>query len=213
MAEPPLSIDPEGLRPEVRKVGARWIDLTIAAAAIVLSLISLAVAIGNARTQEKMVAAETWPLLQFSTSNVDDATGRPSLTLEVNNAGAGPALLKHMVVRYKGATVPHWPALLTACCGWSPELWRETRRLDREASVISSDLDERVIRPGESIRFLRMDQRESVMPVWLGLERARNELVFEACYCSLFDECWVSDLRSLEAEPVKQCPQGSSYGE
>jgi hypothetical protein len=60
--DPPLHVEPEGVKPELRRVGHRWIDLTIALTAIVLSLVSLAVAIGNARTQEKMVAAATWPL-------------------------------------------------------------------------------------------------------------------------------------------------------
>ena len=27
-----------------------------------------------------------------------------------------------------------------------------------------------------------------------------------ACYCSVFDECWVTHLTNLQAEPVKQCP-------
>ena len=28
---------------------------------------------------------------------------------------------------------------------------------------------------------------------------------FRACYCSVFDECWVCDLMTVSPEPVEQC--------
>jgi hypothetical protein len=42
--------------------------------------------------------------------------------------------------------------------------------------------------------------------VWRRLNIARNELRLRACYCSVFDECWVSSLATTRAERVAACP-------
>ena len=209
MAGPPLSVDPEGLKPEGRRSGMPWIDLTIAVSAIVLSLISLAVAIGNARTQEKMVAATSWPLLQYSTSNISD-DGSPVIVMEIINEGSGPALLKHVSVTYRGKPMATSRALLQACCGLTMEGWKEARRIDPAVALVTSSVRDRVIRPGERIRFLRMERRETVAGMWTGLELARRQIKLEACYCSLFEECWRSDLESLDARRVRTCPAGET---
>ena len=32
------------------------------------------------------------------------------------------------------------------------------------------------------------------------------EIAVRACYCSIFDDCWVMDSRKQDPEPVKACP-------
>jgi hypothetical protein len=41
--------------------------------------------------------------------------------------------------------------------------------------------------------------------LWDKLNTARFELRFRACYCSVFDECWLSDLATVSPQPVGQC--------
>jgi hypothetical protein len=209
MAGPPLSVDPEGVKAEGRRSGMPWLDLIIAVSAIVLSVISLVVAIGNARTQEKMVAATSWPLLQYSTSNISD-DGSPMIVMEIVNEGSGPALLKHVTVTYRKKAVPSAGKLLESCCGMTIERWQAARRVDPEIALVTSSVRDRVIRPGERIRFLRLERREAIAPLWTGLEEARREVTFDACYCSLFEECWRSDLESLTPRRVRSCPPASA---
>jgi hypothetical protein len=57
VTETPVNVHAEGVHPEPRKTGHRAIDFSIAASAIVISLISLAVAIHHGRVQERLVAA------------------------------------------------------------------------------------------------------------------------------------------------------------
>jgi hypothetical protein len=38
-----------------------------------------------------------------------------------------------------------------------------------------------------------------------GMAAARDRVKLRACYCSIVGECWVSDLRSLDPEPVEAC--------
>lgn len=204
MSEPPVHVEPEGVKPELRRIGHRWIDLSIALSAIGLSLISLAVAIGNARTQEKMVAAATWPLLQFGTTNVSG--DERIIRLTFSNTGVGPALLKTVDVSYAGAEVSDAARLLVQCCGWSREVNAAVKAEGGRGSIVTSRPARVIIAPGESVDILELRRTEANATVWDRLDQERFELAFDACYCSVFDECWRSDLKSLEPRPVRACP-------
>ena len=57
-------------------------------------------------------------------------------------------------------------------------------------------------------------KREGVEALWGKLNRERFRMRFRACYCSVFDECWTSDLVTVSPEPVAQCtksPDSFSY--
>ena len=67
-----------------------------------------------------------------------------------------------------------------------------------------------VLRAGQSINFLEFSQ--STDPAaFSALRQAMlsRDLQLRICYCSIFDECWKSDLTtlSLTPEPVKECNQ------
>ena len=81
------------------RTGHRWIDLAVPLSALAVSVISLTIAIHHGHTMQKMadenarlVQANSWPLLQFTTGNANE-TGQPEITLKVENAGVGPAKL------------------------------------------------------------------------------------------------------------------------
>ena len=127
-AEPPVSISTEGVHPEPRKTGHRLVDFSIALSAIVISLISLAVGIHHGRVQERLVAATSWPFLSF------------------------PALLKSLVVRYKGKPVRGWFELLEQCCGVE-----RTATLDLPAlGFFSGGTPKAVISSGQSVILLSL---------------------------------------------------------
>ena len=212
MADPPVSVDPEGVRPEARKVGTRWIDLIIASAAIILSLISLGVAIGNARTQQKMVAASTWPMPQWSSGNLDPDTGERAVIFRIVNTGAGPALVHHVELTYRGRPMKSAAEFLTACCDWAPERWRDMIRAEPAGGLMTSTVAGMVLRPGQEMVFLRMKSTEPNAPIFGKLDAARQHVVLEGCYCSVFEECWQGDLQSLRRERVERCPPSRSGG-
>jgi len=89
MSEPPVEAHPDGVQARPARIGQRWLDLSIAGVAIVISLISLAVGFYNAQSQQRMVAATSWPFLVYNTRQVSDR-----LTLRFQNEGVGPARLK-----------------------------------------------------------------------------------------------------------------------
>jgi hypothetical protein len=52
-------------------------------------------------------------------------------------------------------------------------------------------------------------KREGQEALWDTFNTLRFELRFHACYCSVFDECWVSDLTTVSPQPVEHCAVSS----
>jgi len=81
----------------------------------------------------------------------------------------------------------------------------------RNLTVDSFDSDlvmNEVLRAGERIPFLQLKQSADPA-VFATLQRAMisRDLQLVVCYCSIFDECWKSDVTtlSLTPAPVKSC--------
>jgi hypothetical protein len=171
-----------------------WLEYVIGGAAVLISAISLWVAVSANRTQERMMAASTWPHVQYGTGNrlPEDVS---SITFNLHNAGVGPARIKTVQVLYDGAPMPDAATLLKACCGATGE---------RVLTVTSHP--ERVLVPGEEMTFLRYDEKTADPAVWAALNRKRFEVRLRACYCSVLDDCWMLDSTRDDPQPVAACP-------
>jgi hypothetical protein len=202
MSESPIAVSTEGAHAEPRKTGHRLIDFSIAMAAIVISLVSLAVGIHHGRVQERLVAANSWPFLRWGPSYHDDERGQ-RFSIYIINSGVGPALLKGLVVRYRGKPVRGWVELLQECCG----VERPLRNLNPPAlGFVTGGQPKGVIRPGNNVTLLSLVRLPHDPQVWERLSAARLDLTFEACYCSILGECWKSDLQTLDPARTGQCP-------
>lgn len=171
-----------------------WLDPFLALIAVAVSAISLWVAIGTEQANRRMVAAASWPLLQADTSNLNS-----TITMSVQNGGVGPAKLKTFELFWNGKAYPGAHDLLAACCGYQVPASGDTTLTTGGVSGI-------VIRAGESHIFLALPRREDNADAWQRLDRIRRTLKFRACYCSVFDECWIATLKDLEPKRVDKCP-------
>lgn len=171
-----------------------WLEYMIGGTAVLISAISLFVANSANRTQERMMAASTWPHVQYGTGNrlPDDVS---SITFNLHNAGVGPARVKSVQVLYDGQPMADAASLLKACCGATGE---------RVLTVTSHP--ERVLVPGEEMTFLRYDEKTAEPDVWAALNRERFTVRLLACYCSVLDDCWVRDSTLDDPQPVAACP-------
>jgi hypothetical protein len=203
-AEPPVSISTEGVHPEPRKTGHRLVDFSIALSAIVISLISLAVGIHHGRVQERLVAANSWPFLRWGPSHHSDERGQ-RFSIYIANSGVGPALLKGLVVRYRGKPVRGWVELLQECCG----LERQLSDLNLPAlGFVTGGQPKGVILPHDRVTLISLTRLPQNPQIWERLSAARRDVTFEACYCSILGECWKSDLQTLDPERTAQCSGG-----
>jgi hypothetical protein len=171
-----------------------WLEYVIGGTAVLISAISLYVANSANRAQERMMAASTWPHVQYGTGNrLDD--GSSSITFNLHNAGVGPARIKTVQVIADGAPMVDAASLLRTCCGTA----------HGHVQTITSH-PERVLVAGEEMTFLRYDEKTADPAVWEKLNRARFDVRLLACYCSVLDDCWMLDSELDDPQPVAACP-------
>lgn len=179
--------------PAGRAARMGWLDYLLGGAAVLISAISLQVAVSANRTQERMMAASTWPFVQYGTGNrLDD--GASAITFNLHNAGIGPARIHTVQVYYQDAAQPDAGALLRACCQASGDL------------ITITSNPERVLVPGEEVSFLRYDQASADAAVWSALNRERFAVRLKVCYCSVLEDCWMLDTSAGDPKPTRQCP-------
>ncbi len=179
-----------------------WTDYASTFIALVVSVISLWVAIATERANQKMVdanyrmvAAASWPFLQLNSGNNDE--GRHRITLGLENAGVGPAKIQSFEVFWRGKAYGSSTQLLKACCTANQKAPWDTGTLP----VLG------VLRAGDHRQFLTVDLTDDNKSLWMAFDQVRlHELTYRACYCSVFDECWASDLDQRPARRVKACP-------
>lgn len=197
--EPPIKTTPEGPELEPRKIGHRWIDLILAGSAILISVVSVSIAMHHSHVQEELVAANSWPFLRFVHGNRNDA-GEDEINLALANPGMGPALLKSINITYDGRPVRTRYEFMSACCGYA-DLSSDARA---QVMLVSSPLEHAVIPAGEELLFLSL-KPSGDRTVWNRLNSERWKLKFDACYCSVLHACWRSDLTGQEPERVDHC--------
>jgi len=181
------------------RTGHRWVDFAVPLSALAVSVISLVIAIHHGHTMQKMaeenarlVEANSWPLLQFTTGNANDK-GEPEITLKVENAGVGPAKLISLEI-FHGDQRLRTPRDLVQAL--DPAMTHPQLSLGVTMPI--------VLRAGDSQLIIGM-KRGGQEALWDKLNTTRFELKFRACYCSVFDECWVSDLATVSPQHVEHC--------
>jgi hypothetical protein len=178
---------------------SRWFEISMAVAALLVSAVSLWVAIGTEDANRKMVSAASWPLVQFVDSDADETSHTEIIKLSILNAGVGPAKIETFALTWHGKPMHNTGELLRACCGY-------VRPADKALRPLTSTVPQSVLRAGETRAFLIFPRNAGNGAVYDRLNDARQgEIGYSACYCSVFDECWTSDGRSLEGTPVKAC--------
>ncbi|HEY3947392.1 hypothetical protein [Phenylobacterium sp.] len=196
MSHPPIESGADDISAHPRHTGHRWIDLTLALSAIFISAVSLAVAIEHGRTERDLVAANSWPFIgavmanQYSTEG-----GRTLAAIGVSNSGVGPAKIQSFEVFYRGEPASSGRDLLRRCCGLGPD----EADIGRHFEVT----DRTVLRAGEAKATFGV-WRDT--PVGQAFASHLTDFTFRTCYCSILDQCWISNMRDLTTAPVKACP-------
>jgi hypothetical protein len=198
-------VTPEEAHHEIPKSGHRWIDISVAGCALVVSVTSLFVAMRHGRSMERMaeanaklVQANSWPVLQRYQSDTGPVPGSKVYSLNVVNNGVGPAKVEAVEVTWKGQPVASVRELVRLCC----ENGSEANEPEFETSTLMGS----VLRAAEVRKIVEFPEDELHDALRGRLHLAMREIRWNVCYCSVFDECWVSNLANLHPDSVKECP-------
>jgi hypothetical protein len=168
-----------------------------------VSLVSLWLGLHSAHSMEKLVAANSYPYLELmrSTSGQTLLPGtervRDVVEYEFANNGVGPARIEWVEFRFKGKPVANISDLLDACCGTGKH---EYAGLNRRGGIEGA-----FVRAGGTLKMFTWSEQATPNADFQALRRQMDDIDFSACYCSVFDECYVRSSQSRKPEPVKQC--------
>ncbi|WP_263841188.1 hypothetical protein [Salinibacter sp.] len=166
---------PQSSRADPQSFG-EWLSepqTMIGLAAVLLSLCGLFVSIYETSLERQEQRASVWPRALVAPSLSGD-----SVKVIVENSGIGPARVRAAAVEHNGEHVAGWRAMM--------------ERLDIQGSVSTSLLNQRVLSPDSEIEVfaIRDSTRALSNSIWVG------NLDITLCYCSVYEECWVTAMQN-----------------
>ena len=134
-----------------------------------------------------------WPFVQFHTEDADSGESA-EFTMSFTNTGVGPARMRAMRLVIDGEPIRDWEHAVTQLGG------RLTDHVSRD--FISG----RVLSPNEEVVTLSTTDPDLARQFRDTVADPDNFIAF--CYCSIFDDCWLSDSRQdlQDPEAVEVCP-------
>jgi hypothetical protein len=203
---PGLMPVPEHGHGHEHKTGISWLDAVIAVSVVFISVISLVVSIEHGRSMEKMVeqnqklvVASTLPLLTVGSGMLDPVTDKPLSRLILANSGVGPAIIERFEIRYKGVAQTT-DTFLKACCA------QGLGKGGERSGFIYSNVSGSIMPARDTEELIIIKPLGSDDKLLQAYERARKDMSFHACYCSVLNECWETDFdHGKRPQPVKEC--------
>ena len=183
--------------------------------AILIAAISLWIAVDAEYTNRQlvarasqMIAGSSWPYLQTYYSS-RDSEGQRMLSLNIANAGVGPAKIETVELFWNGSPYRTATELLRACCGLGSgaSTGQSTDSSEGASALSTSQAAGTVLRAGNSVPIIRYVPTRDGMAAYEAFASARKMVSFRVCYCSVFNECWLSDGQNPDPPEVRTCPR------
>jgi len=185
-----------------RGMSSEKLNLVIALCAIFISAASFYATYLQADAAERQVKAMTLPLIQFSHGNWDEERQSETLQFNLINAGIGPAIIKNVEFKYNNATYSNENSFYLACC-----LDKDT--VDKNTVFAMTNPITNSILAGQSeLQFIAIEKAKNDNDFWQRLNNERHSLSLKICYCSMLEECYVTEKNGV-VSPIGECPSST----
>lgn len=178
-------------------------EMMVAVSAVFIGVCALVVSLYEAQLMREEQRLSVLPILELGRSHytIGEASEKWRLSLHAENVGIGPAVVKDFHVRVDGKPHKTWRSAIAAL-------------LDGRADISygQSTINGRTIPPDRTVTMFDLSNTEIAADIVAEFERFN----FEACFCSVFGDCWTTDYSSgfSNAEPVAECEvDGASFTE
>jgi len=170
--------------------------------ATLVGLCALGVSAYTAHVQRQQVRAAVWPILYFDSSNA------PDIHFTLANKGVGPAIIRNVIVKVDGQPVKNWREALEILLGPGRHHASES---DMSGRVLAAGESMSVLAPFDSAgKPLTFDESN---PEWVKMNKDRERITIEICYCSTLGECWTlraGELTHSITTETRRCPSPSA---
>jgi hypothetical protein len=183
------------------------LNLTLALCAVLISIASFYATYIQANAAEQQVKAMTLPLLQYGTGNVDAETNKPVLTFSLTNGGVGPAIVKSVTYKYNDKSSTDFFDYLADCCLKELKQFNSNPPASLDLSkggYVTSSTYNVVVPAQDKLEFYKLYRGEISDALWSKLNVERKHLKVEICYCSLLDECYLTENKGV-VDSVAEC--------
>lgn len=175
------------------------VQLIIAMSAIMISMASFYATYLQAESEEHQVKAATWPFLQVSSGNYNADKEKKVLSFALSNVGVGPAYIQNFKLSYNGKTYPaqRLGDLLDDCCSSEEDagIRRPLNLLTGPLTSGSASSQAIFLPAGDDISLLTLPYSDDHEKFWEKLNTERWNIKPMACYCSLLDQCFVTNFQ------------------
>ena len=189
-------------------ISGQRLNFLVAVCAILISGASFYATYLQANSAEQQVKAMTWPLIEFTHGNYNVETREQNLTLTLKNAGVGPAIIKTVEFNYLDKQHATLNDFLKTCCGDEYGAYVSLVQKDPTDAAnwtfTTSPVAGIILPVGGEVNFLSLLQHENNSPLWHKINSERWKLDLEICYCSLLENCYVTD-KPGQVDEVATC--------
>ncbi len=193
---------PEAPHHHHHKTGLPWFDLIVPVAVLCISVASLLTALQSEKSMHalveqntRLVEAQSTPLLMVDTANLSD--GKMVLSMMLRNVGTGPAQIAWFRVRDDQGTDYSGGTLYERVKKMDPNAWFESQQIS--ATFLRTG-DERIV-----FKWPKPAAASAALGAWTTMNTTRFGLRAKACYCSIFDECRVTEFGDSRPRVVSSC--------
>jgi hypothetical protein len=185
------------------KTGLPWFDLIMPLAVLCISVASLLTSLESEKSMQalveqnrRLVSAQSTPLLMLDTGNLDES-GKAVISMTLSNVGTGPAQIAWFRVsdpkgeNYSGGS-----------------LYERVQKLDPGSHFESQQISGTLMRSGDGrsvFKWFKPVGSPAALAAWDKLNLTRFHLHASACYCSIFDECKITEFGESRPRPVTSC--------
>lgn len=186
----------------------RWFHVAVAASMIISAVSALVATLHTGRTMtalvqqnERLVRANSTPILEFGHANSRD-DGSPNIEFVLRNVGTGPARIAWFQLTVDGRPMQHMSNVIDVL----------HPGLSDRPSVLVAPVGKHIFAAGARHSFFRWTKpapgSSDQVSAWTRLDQARfSRISVEACYCSIFEECWTSKLNGEAPTISPACPK------
>jgi hypothetical protein len=169
-------------------------EMLVGVSAVVIGICALSVSLYEVNLMRAEQRAAVVPLIEIGHSyylgNGGGQGGGWQLSIHAENVGLGPARVMDFRVTVDGAPQLSWRSAIEALAG---------RELPVAISL--SSINGRIIPANRSIQMFELKDSQMATEIIGEFDR----LQIEACFCSVFDDCWTKSRSENAAVAVESC--------
>lgn len=170
--------------------------------AVILSLVAISISVIEVSTMRTQQRAAVWPYLQ-----INGSYSANTYQIFLENKGVGPALIRDFALTVNNKLVNDVDQMVIDIVGEKNAFSYNVYKVSNpNNSVISSR--EKITLFSVPLRVKSSTNSNELVeytPGVLFTQNARTSLNISICYCSIHEDCWLTQLSSAIVEPVEAC--------